>query len=112
MMKLFGSHPEAVINTSLIAERCNVTMNLDSNIKLLKFQVESVTDNDVYFRSMCEKGLGMSYYICNTAGKTDSFFQRDCRRPNCCSSATSKPRADTHESTKTSLPFSRRLFLH
>ena len=52
MMKLFGSHPEAVTNTSLIAERCNVTMNLDSNIKLLKFQVESVTDNDVYFRSM------------------------------------------------------------
>ena len=70
MMKLFGSHPEAVTNTSLIAERCNVTMNLDSNIKLLKFQVESVTDNDVYFRSR----LGMSYYICNTPGKTDSFF--------------------------------------
>ena len=61
MMKLFCSHPEAVTNTSLIAERCNVIMNLDSSIKLLKFQVESITDNDFYFRSMCEKGLVKRY---------------------------------------------------
>ena len=61
MMKLFCSHPEAVTNTSLIAERCNVIMNLDSSIKLLKFQVESITDNDIYFRSMCEKGLVKRY---------------------------------------------------
>ena len=61
MMKLFCSHPESVTNTSLIAERCNVIMNLDSSIKLLKFQVESITDNDFYFRSMCEKGLVKRY---------------------------------------------------
>lgn len=61
MMKLFGSHPEAVTNTALIAERCNVTMNFDSSIKLPKFKVEGVTDNDAYFRSMCEKGLVKRY---------------------------------------------------
>lgn len=57
MSELFGSRPDAVRNTSVIAERCNVSFDFDSGIKLPKFRIDGVEDNDVYFRDMCVKGM-------------------------------------------------------
>ena len=56
MAELFHGHEEAVTNTVRIAERCNVEFEF-GNIKLPKFTVEGVSDNEEYFRSLCRKGM-------------------------------------------------------
>lgn len=61
MSELFSSKPEAIKNTAIIAERCNVSFDFDSGIKLPKFNIEGVDDNDVYFRDMCIRGMYERY---------------------------------------------------
>ena len=56
MAALFKGHEEAVSNTALIAERCNVEFEF-GNIKLPKFTIEGVDDNKAYFRELCRKGM-------------------------------------------------------
>lgn len=51
---------EAVTNTARIAERCNVEFEF-GKIKLPKFTVEGVTDNNEYFRSLCLSGMHKCY---------------------------------------------------
>ncbi len=60
MAELFHGHEEAVTNTVRIAERCNVEFEF-GNIKLPKFTVEGVSDNEEYFRSLCRKGMIEKY---------------------------------------------------
>ena len=60
MELLFKGHEEAVSNTSKIAERCNVEFEF-GNIKLPKFTIEGVSDNEQYFRELCRKGMFEKY---------------------------------------------------
>ena len=60
MTELFKGHEEAVSNTSQIAERCNVEFEF-GNIKLPKFTIEGVSDNQQYFREMCREGMFEKY---------------------------------------------------
>ena len=60
MAELFHGHEEALANTVRIAERCNVEFEF-GNIKLPKFTVEGVADNEEYFRSLCRKGMIKRY---------------------------------------------------
>ena len=61
MAELFRGHEEAVTNTALIAERCNVDMDFDSAIKIPHFEVEGVSDNDAYLRDLIFEGLYKRY---------------------------------------------------
>jgi DNA polymerase-3 subunit alpha len=60
MAELFKGHEEAVKNTVLIAERCNVEFEF-GNIKLPKFTIEGISDNNEYFRQLCYKGMLEKY---------------------------------------------------
>ena len=60
MTALFKGHEEAVSNTVLIADRCNVEFEF-GNIKLPKFRIEGVADNQEYFRELCRKGMYERY---------------------------------------------------
>lgn len=60
MCALFKGHEEAVCNTALIAEQCNVEFEF-GNIKLPKFTVEGVDDNHEYFRRLCYDGMYERY---------------------------------------------------
>ena len=60
MAELFKGHEEAVSNTALIAERCNVEFEF-GNIKLPKFTIEGVSDNEEYFRRLCRSGMYEKY---------------------------------------------------
>lgn len=62
MSRLFSGHEEAVTNTALIAERCNVSFEF-GNIKLPKFTAVGVTDNEVYLRELCFRGMYEKYGI-------------------------------------------------
>ena len=61
MAELFRGHEEAVTNTALIAERCNVDMDFDSAIKIPHFEVDGVSDNDAYLRDLSFEGLYKRY---------------------------------------------------
>ena len=56
MRSLFKGHEEAVSITEEIAERCNVEFEF-GNIKLPKFTIEGVSDNNEYFRKLCMNGM-------------------------------------------------------
>ena len=60
MAELFRGHEEAIVNTSGIAERCNVEFEF-GKIKLPKFRIEGVSDNNAYFRELCRKGMYEKY---------------------------------------------------
>lgn len=60
MAALFSGHEEAVTNTAKIAERCNVEFEF-GNIKLPKFTIEGVTDNEEFFRELCRRGMYEKY---------------------------------------------------
>ena len=60
MEKLFKGHTEAVANTVKIADRCNVEFEF-GKIKLPKFNIEGVTDNNKYFRKLCYDGMYRIY---------------------------------------------------
>lgn len=56
MVEAFANHPEAITNTRLIADRCNVTLELGKNL-LPTFDVPEGTTPDGYLKTLCEKGL-------------------------------------------------------
>ncbi|MBQ3162608.1 MAG: DNA polymerase III subunit alpha [Oscillospiraceae bacterium] len=60
MRELFANVPQAVDNTSKIADMCNVEFEF-GKIKLPKFTIEGVTDNVDYFRKLCYKGMKKRY---------------------------------------------------
>ena len=60
MRALFPGHPEAIANTAVIAERCNVEFEFGS-IKLPKFTIDGVTDNEAFFRKLCRRGMIEKY---------------------------------------------------
>lgn len=60
MRSLFKGREEAVSITSEIAERCNVEFEF-GNIKLPKFTIDGVSDNNEYFRELCRKGMCAIY---------------------------------------------------
>lgn len=60
MRRLFAYCPEAVDNTAKIAERCNVEFEF-GKIKLPKFVIDGVDNNDEYFTALCFKGLKKRY---------------------------------------------------
>jgi DNA polymerase-3 subunit alpha len=56
MRALFGDLPEAVENTLLVAERCNVTIDKPGNL-LPHFQVPEGTTLEEYFREVTRRGF-------------------------------------------------------
>jgi len=60
MLELFGQIPEAIENTALIAERCNVSFEF-GHTKLPYFHIDGVDDNEAFLRDMCRKGLIKRY---------------------------------------------------
>ncbi len=61
MESLFKGHEEALRNTVLIAQRCNVRMNFDSAVKIPEFEAESGRDNSLYLRELSFNGLHRLY---------------------------------------------------
>lgn len=61
MAMLFKGYEEAVRNTALIAEKCNVDLNFDSQIKIPEFKTEGVSDNRKFLRDLSYKGLYKLY---------------------------------------------------
>ncbi|MBR1384379.1 MAG: DNA polymerase III subunit alpha [Ruminococcus sp.] len=60
MEELFPQVPEAISNTAVIAEKCNVTFEFGKT-KLPYFHIDGVEDNERYLRELCEKGLYERY---------------------------------------------------
>lgn len=58
MLSLFSAVPEAVENTALIAEKCNVEFEF-GNTKLPHFEVPNNMDHFEYFKNQCFYGLSM-----------------------------------------------------
>ncbi|MEF2919075.1 MAG: DNA polymerase III subunit alpha, partial [Acutalibacteraceae bacterium] len=60
MTQLFSTVPQAISNTQLIADRCNVTFEFGKT-KLPHFEVPDNRDHFEYFRDECYKGLYKHY---------------------------------------------------
>ena len=60
MRALFKNYPQAIDNTSKIAERCNVTFTFGER-KLPRFDVPGNEDHLEYFRRQCYEGLRRHY---------------------------------------------------
>ena len=60
MRALFADYPQAIDNTALIAERCNVEIEF-GRLKLPRFEVPGNEDNETYFRRLCYEGLHRYY---------------------------------------------------
>jgi len=61
MLEAFHEYPEAVSNTVLVAERCNVTMDFD-RILLPQYTVpDGFPGEPAYLRHLCEQGLTRRY---------------------------------------------------
>ena len=60
MRELFPYAPEAIDNTQIIAERCNVTIEF-GNTKLPRFDVPRGYDAPAWLRKICEDGLKERY---------------------------------------------------
>ncbi len=56
MSDLFKSTPQAISNTRVIADMCNVELEFGKT-KLPYFHIDGVDDNTEYFKEMCQKGL-------------------------------------------------------
>jgi DNA polymerase-3 subunit alpha len=63
MTKLFKDHPDAVRNTLVIADRCNVEIKLDSasSEKYPQFEAPDGSSREEYFRKVCYEGLVWRY---------------------------------------------------
>ena len=66
MAKLFEEVPEAISNTLLVAERCNVDLKA-KGYHLPLFEVPEGFTSESYLRSLCEEGLRQRY-----SGRADS----------------------------------------
>lgn len=62
MRELFEDYPDAVDNTSVIADMCNVEFEFHKT-KLPHFDVPDNMDHFEYFRNECYKGLRRNYGI-------------------------------------------------
>ncbi len=63
MLRLFPDHPQALSNTLLIAERCNVELNLGGDLRFPKYDIpEGYTDNE-YLWKVGTEGLRGRYGI-------------------------------------------------
>ncbi|MCC7357085.1 DNA polymerase III subunit alpha [Candidatus Uhrbacteria bacterium] len=60
MIVAFSETPEAITNTRLIADRCNVSLEIGVN-KLPVFEVPDGQDPDLYLRELCQLGLHERY---------------------------------------------------
>ncbi|MDE6005147.1 MAG: DNA polymerase III subunit alpha [Oscillospiraceae bacterium] len=60
MINLFSDLPEAITNSAKIAQRCNLEIEFNHR-KLPHFIQEGITDNQAYFRNLCQKGLIQHY---------------------------------------------------
>ena len=60
MRELFSEYPEAIDNTALIAERCSVEIDFDSQ-HLPDFTAPDGKTNSEYLRELCEEGLEFRY---------------------------------------------------
>lgn len=60
MAGLFSEFPEAIQNTAIIAERCNVEFEFGV-IKLPEFKIEGENDNTLFFKKLCVSGLKKRY---------------------------------------------------
>lgn len=60
MSELFRNLPEAISNTSIIADKCNVEFEFGV-IKLPKFHIDGEDDNIAFFRKLCYDGLKKRY---------------------------------------------------
>ncbi|NLL92274.1 MAG: DNA polymerase III subunit alpha [Ruminococcaceae bacterium] len=60
MAEIFKEYPEAILNTSLIAEKCNFNFEFGVT-KLPHFETPDGSNNDDYFRKMCFEGLENRY---------------------------------------------------
>ncbi|MDE6730391.1 MAG: DNA polymerase III subunit alpha [Oscillospiraceae bacterium] len=60
MTALFADIPDAVRNTVEIAERCHLEIKFHEK-KLPHFSQPGTTDNQTYFRELCEKGMYKRY---------------------------------------------------
>ena len=70
MAELFREVPEALSNTLLIAERCNVHLGFQG-IHLPAFSVPDGSSTDQYLRTLCEQGLSRRYADDATAEITE-----------------------------------------
>jgi len=60
MYSLFRNHEDAVINTSLIAEKCSFDFEFGS-IKLPEFKKEGISDNIKFLKTLCFEGMYKRY---------------------------------------------------
>ena len=60
MLELFNNYPQAVKNTQIIADRCNVEFEFHKT-KLPHFDVPDGRDHFDYFREKCYEGLYKNY---------------------------------------------------
>ena len=60
MNRLFAEVPEALSNTLLIAERCNVHLDVEK-YRLPRFEVPEGQTAETYLRALCEDGLRRRY---------------------------------------------------
>ena len=60
MEELFSAYPEAIENTAVIADQCNVEFEFGKT-KLPYFHIDGVDDNEAFLRDMCRKGLYERY---------------------------------------------------
>jgi DNA polymerase-3 subunit alpha len=63
MTKLFKDHPDAIRNTLVIADRCNVEIKLNSasSEKYPQFEAPDGSTREEYFRKVCFEGLHWRY---------------------------------------------------
>ena len=62
MASFFPDHPEVITNTLLVAERCNVKIEL-GKARLPRFTTPNGEASGDYLRSLCEQGLTQRYPI-------------------------------------------------
>jgi DNA polymerase-3 subunit alpha len=60
MAALFKDYPEAIENTAVIAERCNVTLEF-GKYRFPRYEPPGGGDPNDYLRSLCEQGLAARY---------------------------------------------------
>lgn len=70
MIEVFKDYPEAIENTSKIADRCNVKIELNK-ICLPHFDTPTGEKEDIYLEQLCQKGIDEKY-----GKKTEAILNR------------------------------------
>lgn len=74
MRLLFGDYPEALTNTTVIAERCQVDFTFGQN-RLPNYQVPDGYTADTYLSELCQKGLLKRYGVIKEEQQTRLDFE-------------------------------------